>query len=192
MPRPSMAAQRREEILDALEQCILEDSLEATSLEMLAEKANMKRSILRHYIGNRDDIIVALSERYRDYYNAQWQQTIQWLPDNNRLPAFLDIMFAERNQNYINRSIVGEAIYSQAKRLKDVRDHQLFTMNQSIDFITRELRTAYPEASDESLALVSRGILAAYMNGESFLPLDLNQEIKELKQVCLLLVGTLD
>ena len=64
MPRPSMANQRREEILDALERCILEKGIQATSLEYLADKANMKRTILRHYIGNRDDIICALSQRW--------------------------------------------------------------------------------------------------------------------------------
>jgi AcrR family transcriptional regulator len=186
-----MAAQRKKEILDAFEQCILQDSLEATSLEKLAEQANMKRSILRHYIGNRDDIIVALSERYRDYYDMQWQQTLEWLPRQNRIPTMIDILFGERDQEYVKKSIVGEAIYSQAKRLKDVREHQLSSMKQSINIITNELRTTYPKVSNEKLSLVARGILAAYMNGESFLPLDLNEEIKELKQLCLLLIDIL-
>lgn len=192
MPRPSMAALRKEEILDALEECILQDSLEATSLEKLAEQAKMKRSILRHYIGNRDDIIVALSERYLGYYEQQWKQTKEWLPDNDRLPVLMDILFGERDQEYVNRSIVGDAIYSQAKRLPAVREHQLSNLGLSIDCISEELWTAYPEASEHKLKLVARGILAAYMNGESFLPLELNAEIKELKEMCTLLIGTLE
>lgn len=192
MPRPSMVAQRKEEILDALEQCILNDSLEATSLEKLAEQAKMKRSILRHYIGNRDDIIVALSERYLQYYEVQWQQTKEWLPSKNRLPMLIDILFGERNQEYIDKSIVGEAIYSQAKRLEKVRAHQLANMERSINCISEELNTAYPEVTKEKLNLVARGILAAYMNSESFLPLGLNKEIAELKQMCLMLIDSLE
>ncbi len=192
MPRPSMAAQRKEEILDAFEQCILQDSLETTSLEKLAEQANMKRSILRHYIGNRDDIIVALSERFKAHYDEQWQLTLELLPEQNRLSVMLDILFAERDQEYINKSIVGEAIFSQAKRLEAVRAHQLHSMKQSIDFITKELKLAFPKAHENKLNLVARGILSAYMNGESFLLLELHNEIEELKQLCMLLIETLE
>ena len=192
MPRPSMAAQRKEEILDAFEQCILQDSLEATSLEKLAEQANMKRSILRHYIGNRDDIIVALSERFKAHYEEQWRLTLELLPEQNRLSTMLDILFAKRDQEYINKSIVGEAIFTQAKRLKAVRAHQLYSMKQSIDLITNELKLAFPDACKGKLNLVARGILSAYMNGESFLLLGLHHEIEELKQLCLLLISTLE
>lgn len=192
MPRPSMAAQRKEEILDAFELCILQESLEATSLEKLAEQANMKRSILRHYIGNKDDIIVALSERYLNYYEQQWEQTLAWLPDKNRLPALVEILFGERNQTYIEKSVVGDAIYSQAKRLEPVREHQLSSMQQSINIISQELRVAFPANDDGKIALVARGILAVYMNSESFLPLNLWKEIAELKQVAEMLIDTLD
>lgn len=191
MPRPSMAAQRKEEILDAFEQCILQDSLETTSLEKLAEQAKMKRSILRHYIGNRDDIIIALSERFKTYYQEQWQLTLAMLPEVNRLSTLLDILFAERDQAYINKSIVGEAIFAQAKRLDTVRTHQLSSMKESIDVITQELKRAFPKVQTERISLVARGILSAYMNGESFLLLGLYKEIAELKQLCELLINTL-
>lgn len=191
MPRPSMAAQRKEEILDAFEQCILQDSLETTSLEKLAEQAKMKRSILRHYIGNRDDIIIALSERFKTYYQEQWQLTLAMLPEENRLSTLLDILFADRDQAYINKSIVGEAIFTQAKRLDTVRTHQLSSMKESIDVITQELKRAFPKVQTERVSLVARGILSAYMNGESFLLLGLYKEIAELKQLCELLINTL-
>lgn len=191
MPRPSMAAQRKEEILDAFEECILQDSLETTSLEKLAEHAGMKRSILRHYIGNRDDIIVALSERYLGYYDDQWKQTIAWLPDSQRMPAMIDILFGERNQVYVEKSIVGDAIYAQAKRLDAVRAHQITSMNQSMTALRTELKNDYPNAQDDNITLVARGILANYLNSESLLPFGLKQEVEQLKQVSLLLLSTL-
>lgn len=192
MPRPSMAAQRKEEILDAFEECILNDSLEATSLEKLAEHAGMKRSILRHYIGNRDDIIVALSERYLGYYAAQWEQTIAWLPDNNRMRCMIDILFGERNRSYVERSIIGDAVFAQAKRIEAVRAHQIESMNQSIDILCNEIRRDYPNAPEKKVALVARGVLAHYLNSESLLPFDMPLEIEELKQVSILLLSTLD
>lgn len=208
MPRPSMAAQRKEEILDALEACILQDSLETTSLEKLAEQAQMKRSILRHYIGNRDDIIVALSERYLNAYDEQWQATIACLPhsnvspnsadspalacENTRLLTLIDILFGERDQFYINKSIIADAIYAQAKRLTAVREHQQKSLNQSIEIISMELMKAQPNASSHKVDLVARGIMASYLHSESLLPLGYQEEIKKLKEVSLLLLRLLD
>lgn len=191
MPRPSMAAQRKEEILDAFEQCILQDSLETTSLEKLAEQAKMKRSILRHYIGNRDDIIVALSERYANYYDQQWQQTLACLPKQNRVPVLIDILFAPRDEAYVNQSVVGDAIYAQAKHIERVRTHQLASMRQSVSILIDELQRAYPQATETKVKLVARGVLSHYLSSESILPLGLHQEIAELKQVSLLLIATL-
>ena len=35
----------------------------SSSLEKVADQAGMKRPIIRHYVGNRDDLILALTER---------------------------------------------------------------------------------------------------------------------------------
>ena len=192
MPRPSMAAQRREEILDALERCILEESLESTSLERLAEKANMKRSILRHYIGNRDDIIIALSERYHAMHMMQWFQTSESLPTQYSIETLIEILFAKRDKQYIQKSIVADAIFAQAKRVDTVREHQKSIMSYSVQAISNEILKSFPNADEQTISLVARGIFSNYLNSESFLPLGLTDEIQELKQVSLLLLKLLD
>lgn len=188
MPRPSMAAQRKEEILDAFERCILSVGIDATSLEMLADEAKMKRSILRHYIGNRDDIVCALSKRCQNRYTEQWVQTLQWLPESDRLPALLDVLFAKRGQAYVDQSIIGEAIFSQAKRLKEVKQHQQHSMDEFLRYVEQELNTAYPTADSEHIVLVAHGIYANYLLSESLMPLDMWEEVDRLKQVSLLLI----
>lgn len=191
MPRPSMAAQRKAEILDAFEACILADSLESTSLETIAKEAGMKRSILRHYIGNRDDIIVALSERYEGYFEAQWQQTVAALPSTNRLQILIDILFDERDSEYIEQSIIADAIYGQAKRIEAVREGQLRSMRSSLNVIESELQRAYPLADTGKIALVASGILSNYLQSESLLPLSQREEIVKLKDACLLFITVL-
>ena len=54
MGRPDLTEVRTAEILDAFERCVARFGLEGSSLERDAEEAGMKRSILRHYIGNRN------------------------------------------------------------------------------------------------------------------------------------------
>ena len=192
MPRPSLAAQRKEEILDAFEQCILRDSLEATSLENLAKQAQMKRSILRHYIGNRDDIIIALSERYREYFKLQWRQTLEWLPVKGRIDALISVLFDERSKAYVERSVIGDAIHAQSKRLEKVREHQLDTMRESIDIISQELAKEFPNARKQNCELVATTVYSNYLNSEALLPLGLPDEITRLKAASELAIKVLE
>jgi AcrR family transcriptional regulator len=63
MPRPSIAAERREEILTAFEACALRKGLAVTTLEDVAEEAGLPRPLVRHFIGNRADMVTGLIER---------------------------------------------------------------------------------------------------------------------------------
>lgn len=181
MARPSMAAQRKEEILDALEQCILNYGIQATSLENIAEKANVKRTILRHYIGNRDQIICALGERWTAIYSQQWQELLAILPQKNRSEALIDSLFTVRSKEMIESTIIGEAIFSEAKRLAPLKAQQQQIIDEFIVHLTRELCHDFPDANKESVELVAHGIYANYLMCESLLPLQLFDDIHKLK-----------
>ena len=70
MGRPSLAEQRKEEILDAFGRCVAKFGLEGSSLEKIAEEAGMRRSILRHYLGNRDEMVIALAKKVIGEYRS--------------------------------------------------------------------------------------------------------------------------
>ncbi|ESP93388.1 MULTISPECIES: TetR/AcrR family transcriptional regulator [Pseudoalteromonas] len=191
MARPSMAAQRIEEILDALEVCILKQGMQATSLENIAETANVKRTILRHYIGNRDDIICALSKRWRGIYSAQWQQVIDWLPNNNRSEALIETLFSVGSAEQLNATIIGEALFAEAKRLDAIKDDQQHIMSEFIEHVSEALKVDYPNAGDDKINLVSNGIYANYLMAESLLPLKFKEQVHTLKHSSKLLCTTL-
>jgi AcrR family transcriptional regulator len=186
MARPSMAGQRREEILDALQMCILEKGIQATSLENIAETANMKRTILRHYIGNRDDIICALSERWTQKYSAQWQDMISWLPQSNRAEALIDSLFSTRSKEMVNNTIIGEAIFSEAKRLAPIKVHQQQIMQEFISHLVNEFSIQFPDADQDKIELIAYSIFSNYLLSESLLPLGMFDEMYKLKQSSLL------
>jgi AcrR family transcriptional regulator len=71
MGRKSIRLERTAQILDAFERCIAQFGLESTTLQDIADEAGMTRSILRHYIGNRDDIVNALIQRLDDKYDSR-------------------------------------------------------------------------------------------------------------------------
>lgn len=192
MGRPSMAAQRAEEILDALEACIIEHGIQATSLENIADKAGFKRSILRHYIGNRDEIICALSTRWSQVYATQWEEILHWLPKNNRAESLIDTIFVVGTKERVNNTIIGEALFSEAKRLPSIKQDQENIMVDFIKYFSDALAIDYPNADTSSVELVSHGIYANYLLAESFLPLKLIDQIHKLKQSSKLLCTVLD
>lgn len=57
--RPSVQDQRRKQIIDAFIESVATKGLEQTSLEDVADTAGMQRAALRHFVGNRDDLIHA-------------------------------------------------------------------------------------------------------------------------------------
>ena len=191
MGRPSMAAQRVEEILDALEKCIIEKGIQATSLENIADTAGFKRTILRHYIGNRDDIICALSTRWSKFYSEQWQELIAWLPSTNKTESLIESIFTIGSKDRVNNTIIGEAIFSEAKRLESIKQDQEQIMAEFIACCSQVLKSDHPSADDVNIDLVSHGIYANYLMAESLLPLKLVDQIHKLKDSSKLLCKTL-
>ena len=191
MGRPSMAAQRAEEILDALESCIIENGIQATSLANIADKAGFKRSILRHYIGNRDEIICALSKRWSQAYALQWVELLQWLPSENKSESLIESMFLIGTKERVESTIIGEALFSEAKRLPLIREDQEKIMTDFIQNMGSVLENDYPNADPSKLELVSHGVYANYLLAESLLPLKLIDQIHKLKQSSKLLCQVL-
>ena len=60
--RRSLASTRRPQILRAFEACVLRYGLEGSSLERIAQEAGVRRSLIRHYFGNRNELTEALIE----------------------------------------------------------------------------------------------------------------------------------
>lgn len=191
MGRPSMAAQRVEEILDALEACIIEKGIQATSLENIADKAGFKRTILRHYIGNRDEIICALSTRWSQIYAAQWKEMLKWLPNENRSESLIDAMFVIGSKERAESTVIGEALFSEAKRLPPIKQDQEKIMIDFIRHVSDVITGEYPQADAVKVELISHGIYANYLLAESFLPLKLIDQVHKLKQSSKLLCSVL-
>ncbi|THG33271.1 TetR/AcrR family transcriptional regulator [Naasia lichenicola] len=59
MGRPSVADARRRQILEAAIRCLANNGLAATTLDGIAAEAGMARGHVRHFAGNRDEILAA-------------------------------------------------------------------------------------------------------------------------------------
>ena len=54
--RPSNRDDRYEQIMQALIRCVARYGVEGASLAQIAEEAGLKRPLVRHHLGNREDM----------------------------------------------------------------------------------------------------------------------------------------
>ncbi len=89
MPRPSKVEERREQILDAFERCVVRSGIQGTTLEQVAQEAELPRSLVRHFIGNRDDMVAAVFERFMRRVQAHWSGLARRRPTLDETIEFL-------------------------------------------------------------------------------------------------------
>jgi len=96
MARPSLAAERRDQILDALERCLRRRGLEGTTLDAVAREAGVQRPLIRHYFGNRDELLAAAVARAVARHGREIEAALAERPARGRrgrLAALLDHLF---------------------------------------------------------------------------------------------------
>jgi AcrR family transcriptional regulator len=95
MGRPSLAAQRREQILDAVTQCIGEFGIEATTLERVAEASGFSRGHIRHYLGNRDDLLTHFQQRLSTRYVERMREICDTTEPGRKGAALVRFLFGK-------------------------------------------------------------------------------------------------
>ena len=74
MPRPSLKDAKSKEILDAFVRCAARFGLDGSTLERIADEAGIQRPMIRHYLGNRDQMIAKLLEHVNSRFDEMTNQ----------------------------------------------------------------------------------------------------------------------
>ncbi|MBI5946446.1 MAG: TetR/AcrR family transcriptional regulator [Chloroflexi bacterium] len=99
MGRKDLTEQRHKDILDAFERCLIKYGLEESTLERVAQEAGKSRNIIRHYIGNREDLIAAFVERILLRIKQVAADILADTPRQELVPNVLSFLFQERTAN---------------------------------------------------------------------------------------------
>lgn len=174
MGRPSKKAERTEEIINAFYRCVARYGIEGSTLEHIAEESGLKRSLVRHFVGNREELTALLVDKVLLQSNTQWREFLQSLPETNTAEALLDGLFDDQNSDpeYV---LVLESLIFSAGRDAVLRERMQKWLRRFTDDISGLLNKQFPDANPETLAAVSYGIISLYFNLDSLAPLDMNQ-----------------
>lgn len=192
MPRPSLKAERAETILDAVEQCIIRLGVHGTTLDKIAETANMRRSLLRHNIGNREDILDAFLDRFFAVSDHEVAAMLDYLPEGGRIPALLDILF-DNFESTSRLALLALSLTAAAASDDGIRIRLQRWNHQFIETIARELRRSFTRSTEADCYDVASGLVGIYFNTESLAPLGDMQAIRRAsKRAAERLLNTLE
>ncbi|MCV6636807.1 TetR/AcrR family transcriptional regulator [Candidatus Albibeggiatoa sp. nov. NOAA] len=170
MPRPSLKQQRKEEILHAYETCIALYGVEGATLQKIAETAGIARPLLRHYVGNNDELLNQAVDRFLIRSDAQMNQFIDsnLQQSSELIEILLDYGQAEGQVNDVTIALA-LMIASQTRPELKLKMNQWFNqVSQGFDIVLTKM---YPKAEVTQVKTVSAGILGIYFNVDSLLPL---------------------
>ncbi|MGO1118683.1 TetR/AcrR family transcriptional regulator [Rhodovibrionaceae bacterium A322] len=173
MGRPSLKAQRSNEILDAFERCIARYGLEGSSLELIAEEAGVKRTVLRHFIGNRDDLIEALAQRLGARYAKELAEYRRYVPRNDQGQGMLNLLFPAGGAQADDSEQVFEALLSVADRYPAVQAVLTTALENFIQANEDLLTELFPEQPSSRIQLVAYGLAALNQHEEALVALPL-------------------
>lgn len=154
MARPSVAAERREQIVEATMRCIAEHGYAGTTLEQIAQEAGMARGHVRHFVGNRDALMLEVA---RAFYGEG--EDASFLPrEVDSLPGALDFLFGELAvPNAANT--VALALVEAAHDIPGVQEIVLGSYTATRDAIAALVVGGHPDQSAARCAEIAYGLL---------------------------------
>lgn len=108
MARPRQDAERREQILAALEGFVLREGLGKLTLTKIADEAKLPRPLVRYFAGNRDDLILLLFDRIMDRGEGMLTDATERMEEDLSLEVFLELMFDRVLADPVMNQLVGE------------------------------------------------------------------------------------
>lgn len=184
MGRPNLTAVRTDEILAAFERCIAKFGLAESSLERVAEEAGVKRSILRHYIGNREDLLVALAQRVVQKYEHGFRTFLEQTSHTDRIGQLLDYFFPDKSWESTDDVLVVEALIAAGEKQPEIRQLMLRYIDKLVSDLSKQLRQAFPDAKRQRCWSVAYGIISICFNQESLSPMKLPPKYSRSARYC--------
>lgn len=178
MGRKSLATERIEQILDAFEACIVQHGLEKATLQRTATQAKLNIGMIHHYIGNRDDLLRAMVDRFAKREKEEMALFVKSTPVTERLPYLLNAFLGDNGATRSDR-IISELVA--ASPHNPLIQGLLVKINQVYEeMLASEIAQLYPQATPDDCHRVAFSILALTYGSDLLIDLGFEQQRKAL------------
>ena len=182
MARPSLKDERRASILEAYGRCVARFGVEGATLERTAEEAGLARALIRHNVGNKEELFDALVGRFMEQAADSSAQLFDSLPDDDRLTTLIDWLFDTRNSDPYVVSLTNALITAAIDRPELARLLRRSTEEFAMQLGT-EVKAAFPNADSDEIDAVANGIAAIYFNLDTMTPLGRVSKLRRSSQL---------
>jgi AcrR family transcriptional regulator len=170
--RPSLAATRRPQILRAFEACVLKYGLEGSSLERIAAEAGVRRSLIRHYFGNRAELTQALIDGVIERTVENYRDVIRDAGAEGGTETLIDYLtgskFPERRDDALIDALMAVSHRDPALRAQLRGKYRVFQRS-----IARELRRAFPAAGPADVRAAAYALMCLAVGNAAMYDLEL-------------------
>ncbi|MFR9750896.1 TetR/AcrR family transcriptional regulator [Nocardia sp. 004] len=188
-----MQAQRSEEILAAYVRCIARFGLEGATQERIADEAGVKRPMLRHYLGNREQMIASLTRYVTERFTRETRELEAELASTTTPTDLIDMIFLSQGASEADLFLAYQALIVAADSNPGMREPLVDCFQQFLDAIENTLQRYYPRIPAQRIRAVSQGLAAMYMSMDGFMPLNPpKQWEQDLRAAAAMLMATLD
>jgi AcrR family transcriptional regulator len=158
MSRPSLAPVRREQILDAVEACILEQGIEGVTFARVAKAAGVRTSIVPHYFGTKGALMAAMVDRVLARVEALLDDAVSGAEGRALIDRLLDVLFGGRfavpNVILVVDQLRATAYFNEATR------ERLVNMYRHLERLAHDaIEDAYPDATPSQRQAVAYAML---------------------------------
>ena len=158
MGRPSLAVQRRDQILDAVTFCVGQFGVEGTTLERVSEASGLSRGHVRHYVGNREDMLDQFQARLMARYVTRMREVCDGAPAGSRGVELVRFLFGKEWAPGADSAAIDALMWAAARdeRIRDGLRASYLAMER---VLTRALRSDFPQASPARCAAVAYALI---------------------------------
>lgn len=162
MARPSIKQERRNQILDACETCLVRHGYTGTTLNRVADIAGLARPLIRHNLGNRDELLAAMVERFISRSDEDLEAWLSELPQADPLGTLIDWLFdpTTSDPHFFGVSAALSVAAMENENLERVL-HQW--NDRFIERLAMIVRGSRAEAEEIDVMAVAAGIAAIYL-----------------------------
>jgi AcrR family transcriptional regulator len=156
-----LGPERREQILAAVERCIVEYGVAETTLARVADDAGVPRSLIHHYLGTREEMLRAAASRTITNVVRTVRKGIEESDGDGRsdLERCFDVMFGPRLQDR-GIAVVIDELNGAAVRDEYVRGLVAGMYGAFVSEFERALGDSFPDAPVDRCRTVAHAIVA--------------------------------
>jgi AcrR family transcriptional regulator len=153
-----MANVRREQILDAVERCILDQGIEGVTFARVSRIAGVRPSIVPHYFGSKGALMAAMVDRVLGRVEGLIDDAVAGSEGRALIDRLLDALFGGRfavpSVILVLDQLRATAYFNEATR------ERLVNMYRHLERLAHDaLADAYPEASSSQRQVVAYAVL---------------------------------